>query len=132
MIVDASVALKWIVLEDDSGAAMELLGRDDLAAPDLLLIELGDALWNKKRQGELDGGETLPIRLALAASLVNLVNDASIIPAALDLAVTLDHTIYDCVYLALAVQTEDVLITADRKFVNKVLTSRYAASVRLF
>ena len=132
MIVDASVALKWIVLEDDSGAAMELLGRDDLASPDLLLIELGNALWNKKRQSELDGGETLPIRLALAASLVDLVNDASIIPVALDMAVTLNHAIYDCVYLALAVQTEDVLITADRKFVNKVLASRYAASVRLF
>jgi predicted nucleic acid-binding protein len=43
MIVDASVAVKWVVYEDGSTEALDLLGRE-LAAPAIWLAEAANAL----------------------------------------------------------------------------------------
>ena len=45
---------------------------------------------------------------------VTLVQDA------LQLARTFDRTAYDCIYIALAIQTNTQLITADEKLANAV------------
>jgi predicted nucleic acid-binding protein len=50
-VADTSVALKWYAPEEDSERAAELLG-GFLVAPDLILAELGNALWKKAWQGE--------------------------------------------------------------------------------
>ena len=131
MIVDASVAFKWIYVEEGSERAAELLGRDDVFAPVLLLMELGNAFWKKKHRREQFDREAFPLHLAMLNSLVKIVDVVDVIPAALEIALTLDHPIYDCVYLALAVQREDVLVTADQKFANKVLASSLAGSIQL-
>jgi predicted nucleic acid-binding protein len=39
VIVDASVALKWVIEEEGSQAARTLLLDEPLAAPDLLIVE---------------------------------------------------------------------------------------------
>ena len=52
-VIDASVALKWVIEEDDSETAIALLTQDALAAPDLLVIECGNVLWAKARRGLL-------------------------------------------------------------------------------
>ena len=49
---------------------------------------------------------------------------------ALEMAIKLGHPIYDCVYLALADSLEDILITADRKFLDLVSQSAYASRIR--
>ena len=55
MLVDASVALKWFVPEADSETAVALLTDNQLSAPDLILVEVGNALWKAFRRGALDG-----------------------------------------------------------------------------
>jgi predicted nucleic acid-binding protein len=51
---------------------------------------------------------------------------------ALRLALLLAHPIYDCLYLALALQTHTPLVTADRRFVAAIgAHERLAASVIL-
>ncbi len=51
VIVDASIALKWVIEEDGSDAAGALLLEQLLAAPVLLTIECANGLWAKARRG---------------------------------------------------------------------------------
>jgi predicted nucleic acid-binding protein len=53
IIIDASVALKWVIEEDGSEAAGALLLGEPLAAPDLLMVECVNVLWAKARRGVL-------------------------------------------------------------------------------
>ena len=55
LVVDASVATKWVVPEDDSELAeMLLTSTARLHAPAFLAMEVANALWLKMRRGELD------------------------------------------------------------------------------
>ena len=57
LVVDASVAVKWLVAEEGSDAADRLLaGGDDLHAPRLMASEIANALWRKARTGEIRTG----------------------------------------------------------------------------
>jgi predicted nucleic acid-binding protein len=56
MIVDASVAVKWVVFEAGSAQALELLGRE-LAAPVIWLAEAANALRTKCARGEISEDE---------------------------------------------------------------------------
>lgn len=53
IIVDASVAVQWIAEEDTSALSDELLSRDDLTAPELLQIEVANALRRKVWVGDM-------------------------------------------------------------------------------
>jgi len=54
LVVDASVAAKWLVSEPLSNRALAVLGgSDELIAPDLFLAEVGNILWKKARAGHL-------------------------------------------------------------------------------
>jgi len=119
LVVDASVALKWVLDEDDSSLARALAARE-LAAPDLLWSECANGLWRWVRQGALrqevaqDRFETLrraPVLLTPAATLLE---------QGLALALALDRPVYDCVYLALGLTRGAQLVSADRRFVNRV------------
>lgn len=56
----------------------------------------------------------------LRAAPVLLVPLEELIEAATRLAVTLDHSVYDCLYLALAVREHTRLVTADQQFARVV------------
>lgn len=125
MIVDASVALKWIVTEADTETAMQLIRTTALAAPELLIAEVANGIWKKRTNGELDH---VP---AFAAGLVKLVDLIPLTPVvaerALELAIELKHPAYDCFYLALAEQRGDVVVTADTRFMKVCASTRYAS-----
>ena len=46
-----------------------------------------------------------------------------LLPQALDLAMSLDQTVHDCLYLALAEARNSVMVTADRRFHDVVSDS---------
>ena len=131
MIVDASVAFKWIFVEQGSEAAKALLDRDDLRSPNLLLVEIGNALWKKGMRGELGDQAAYAAQLSIVSSFLSTVGEAELVPRAMEMALALQHPIYDCIYLALAERLADTLVTADEKFWNKVSTSDYKDLVQL-
>jgi predicted nucleic acid-binding protein len=49
-----------------------------------------------------------------------------LLPAAVDLAMSINQTVYDCLYLALAEARDGVMVTADRRFCDVVRTSVWA------
>lgn len=88
-------------------------------APRLLVTEVASALRRKTASGELS-----PIHAtsALAALLdavsddvIRLADDETLVQAALTLALTIEHKVPDCLYLALAEREGAVLASADRK-----------------
>ena len=103
LVVDASVAVKWLVQEEFSNIAEQILnGQHEVYAPHLMAVEVGNALWRKARTGEIERTEAGSLATEIAEIGVNWADDEDICADAVRLAVALDHPIYDCTYLALA------------------------------
>ena len=129
-VVDASVALKWLLDEEGCDRAVALLDSPALLAPELIHVEIANALWRLTRLGRLTEADAadafalfrlLPLRRPGA--------DRDLAPAALRLARRLDHPVHDCLYLAMAMEAGAPLVTADRRFAAAV--ARDAASAAL-
>lgn len=126
-MVDASVAVKWLVDEPLSDEAAKLL--EDgllLAAPELIYAEVANALWAIARRGNIDTADLREALDLLAdAPLIVPSSMKQLMPAAARLAADLDHPVYDCMYLALAIQEQRPVVTADRRFCNVVRKHPY-------
>jgi len=130
-VVDASVAVKWVVPENGSGRARSL-AQAKLAAPDLLFVECANILWKKVRMGHLTRREAADCLRLLLDMPVAVVGSRELLDSALRLSLELDHSVYDCLYLALALQRRFPLVTADEKLAKAARKRRdLAASVVL-
>ena len=115
-VVDTDVALKWYVPEVGRPAALALLARSALLAPELLCAELANALWSKVRKRELTPEEAqLRIEQFLADRPVELRATEPLTAAALAIGLRLNHPVYDCFYLALAHPERCQLVTAAQR-----------------
>jgi predicted nucleic acid-binding protein len=127
MVVDASVAVKWVVPELGSDEAIALLGRE-LCAPSLWLAEAANALCKKCLRGEITEGEARIRAQDLADAPLEPIELPLLLPAAMRMAAELGHSIYDCFYLAAALLRDTTLVTADRRFASKVAGHPYLAT----
>ena len=114
LVVDASVAVKWVVEEEFSDAARRLAGAT-LYAPDLLYIECANILWKKTTKGDLSRPQAARALKDLQTSPVLIAGSGPLLEKALAIAELLRHPVYDCVYLALAVEKKIPLVTADER-----------------
>jgi predicted nucleic acid-binding protein len=127
MVIDASVAIKWVVPEVGSEAASDLLGRE-LCAPSLWLAEAANALLKKTRRGEITQDEARLRAQDLADAPIEPIELPILLPSAMRVAGELGHSIYDCFYLAAALLRDSTLVTADRRFAAKVAGHPYLAA----
>jgi predicted nucleic acid-binding protein len=130
LVVDASVAIKWLVAETLTDEALAILGSDrELVAPDLLPIEVGNVLWKKVRAADLTTDQAVERFEGLGKMGLRIVGTGSIQSRAIQLAVETGRTVYDSLYLALAIAEECQLVTADERFVNALRGTTYAPRV---
>ena len=130
-VVDASVAVKWFVPEIHSAPAARLLDPDVvLLAPDLITAEFGNTVWKKVRRAEITRDEAGEIVRAFGELPLDIHRSAVLLPAAFQLAVEFDRSIYDSLYLSLAVAQKCILVTADAKFHSVVSATPVAAHIR--
>jgi predicted nucleic acid-binding protein len=117
-VVDASVAVKWVLNEDRSAEANLLRSEDGLIAPSLIAVEIGSALWKAVRRGHVSRLDALA---ALRTSLLpfsDLVAIEQLHLHAFPLALDLGHPIDDCFYLALAQRDGVPIVTADAAMIT--------------
>jgi predicted nucleic acid-binding protein len=127
-VIDASVALKWFVEEVDSARARELVAADEpLIAPDLIVAEACNAAWRLARRGEIVPAQAGVIAADLPGAFAELVPLSQLGVAATALAQELDHPVYDCFYLALAIARDTVMVTADDRLIGRLRGSPHAA-----
>jgi len=127
LVIDASVAIKWVIEEDGTKEALALR-RQALAAPDLLVAECANILRKKVRRKELSEPEAAFAAGLLARADVELVAMRPYLEAATRIAAGLDHPAYDCFYIALAEAEGLSLVIADSTLVRKA-SGRYAGRV---
>jgi predicted nucleic acid-binding protein len=111
LIVDASVAVKWVLEENGSPEAVALARQDTLAEPEFWLLEAANVLWKRSRRGELTAAEAGAALEILDAAPVAPIRLTDVLPEAIRFAFMLDHPVYDCVYIAAAVLNGAVLVT---------------------
>ena len=121
LVVDASVVVKWFVPEIHSDAARRLLTlHHEYLAPDLLFAEAANTIWKKVRRRELepDVGRSLVADISRIA--VEAISCRALAEDAHALAIVTGSTVYDALYLALAVRLDTRLVTADDRFETMV------------
>ena len=128
-LIDASVVVKWIAVEPDSELAMKFYDAS-LVAPPFMLLELSNILWKKVRQRELVPSQATS-GLTEVQKRVSTPPARGFEPRALEIGLELDHSIYDCLYLALAEVMDTPIITADRRLVASCAGTRFARLVEL-
>ncbi len=115
LVADASVAVKWIVSEPHSAAALELLENNDVVVPDFLLAEVRNALITRVRRKLTSTAEARTSEAEFALLPLIVVPARERLAHAFDLALMLEHPVYDCIYLALAIERGLPLVTADQR-----------------
>ena len=119
-IVDASVAIPWAIPEVWSRQAELLLAPShERIAPDWIVVEYRNAIWKHVRRGEVTGKEAREISSILSRYLTHVASLPLVGPA-LDIAVAIDQTVYDSVYVALAERTGLPFVTGDRPLYDAV------------
>jgi predicted nucleic acid-binding protein len=131
LVADASVVIKWFVREELHAEATALLvGENELYAPDLLLSEIANVAWKKTVRGEIHAPQATQIVAACLEGVPSILPSANFVERALQMALALDHSVYDCLYLACAEMIGGVLVTSDVAFCRQVQRTAWTPFVR--
>ncbi len=91
----------------------------EFAAPDLWRAELANVFWKGIRAGHLSYGEALKM-LPLANELISItVGSQELWSSALTLAKEADHPVYDCLFVALAIMEDSMVVSYDLRLKAK-------------
>ncbi len=120
VVLDCSVAAKWILPEPDRAAALRLLdgyeaGEVALIAPDLLLAEFASLVARRNRRKQLTAEQAQEASRLMGKCAPRLFDTCSRLPHALELSRRYCLSLWNCAYLALAVEHNCPFITADRR-----------------
>lgn len=125
-VLDASVAAKWVLpargenLIEESRTVLEsyMAGRLHLSVPDLFWTEMGNILWKAHRLKRMTA-EGVEDGIARLLDLnIRTLPSRPLVTDALSIAMSFDRTVYDSLYIAMAVTTGRSLLTADEKLAN--------------
>ena len=115
-VIDASVVLKWLIPETHSEPALRVKhAAIRLHAPALLTLEVANVLSKKRRRGEVPEPEIEPFgmhfgwRRSVVTLMIRWFSPPSTLPPD-------QESLYDNLYLALAIKLDIPFLTADQKF----------------
>ena len=130
-VIDASVAIKWFVEEDLSEAAVRLLDREEpFCAPDLIVSEVANIAWKKAIRGEIGQEQASKIVDSIQDSSVTFHASVPLNARALEIALDLNHPVYDCLYIACAEAVGDgCMVTVDGRLCTTVVDTVYAGRI---
>ena len=124
-VLDASAVVRLILLDPvaaDWAQTLETAGM--VLAPELMLTGVANTLWKLHRAQQLQGVNPQELLVHAKGLVDHIEPDRQLQVEALALAIHFNHSVYDCLYLALARREAATLLTADRKLhelANQVL-----------
>lgn len=130
-VIDASIAVKWLYEEPYSIEARRFLRQPiTRVAPHFLILECLSAIQRKVKRREITPEEGWQgFSLFIQSIPIQLDSSDTLMERAYQLGNELWHSVYDCIYLALAEKENAILVTADRKLYERVKASPYANSI---
>jgi predicted nucleic acid-binding protein len=130
LVVDANIVTKWFVNQVHSDLA-ELVqnSTQPLVAPQLMIAEVADALRKHVRVRDISIEQAREALASLPRSFSEIVAMEQLADTALTLARKIEHSAYDCFYLALAESRSAQLVTADTRLINRVARTKYKSHV---
>lgn len=132
LVIDASVAVKWFARETLTDQAREYLtSPDELVAPAWLIVEAASTFWKKVKQSEMLEIHADRHIQDLPLFFARLYPASELVTSAFRLAFALKHSVYDCIYLALAERENIPIVTADVELAKAVEKGRAAIEIRL-
>jgi predicted nucleic acid-binding protein len=119
-VLDCSVAAKWVLPEPDSAPALRLFeryesGEISLIAPDLLLAEFASLLAKRSRRKQISPEQGREAFRWMTRCAPRLLDMRPRLFHALDISLRHQMSLWDCVYVALAMEHSCPLLTADRR-----------------
>jgi len=118
-VIDACVAIKWFLPEEKYKEAGDILSHHNrLYAPDLLEIEMDSIITKKVRQRLLETEDAYRIYEEIRNIPIQIIPYSLISKLAFDLSAALPITQYDACYLAVAIEFNEKVVTADMRFVR--------------
>ena len=126
LVIDASVAAKWSLQDEnlvvEAAALLDRYGRSEVrvTVPDLFWGEIANILWKALLKRRCTREDIESSMTALKRLYLPTVPSTALIERAVQIAVDFNRSVYDSIYVALAVEAHAVLITADEKLANAV------------
>ncbi|MGA8762513.1 MAG: type II toxin-antitoxin system VapC family toxin [Candidatus Sulfotelmatobacter sp.] len=126
IVVDASVGVKWCLPAIDEQLVPQAVGLLQafrqgairFFVPDLFWVELANVLWKAVRRRRLSLKNAEFAFSQMRELGIPTLPSAPFLSEALRLAASYDLTVYDGVYVVLAVQSGVELVTADERLAN--------------
>ena len=132
LVVDADVALKWHIRQDDLEIAKTIARQfSELHAPEFQLLEVNHVLAKYVRRKLLDGEIAREAAREHRELIEYWHDDALLAAAAFNLATFHSHPFYDCLYLALALRLDARVVTADKAFARRFGEGEHAGRIVL-
>ena len=131
-VVDASVAVKWLIYEESSDRAVEFArSNNHFIAPRMIMTEVANALARKTIQGAISSEDAKQQFTKLPYFFDEVVSVDDLITDALHNACLFRHPIYDLIYVEAARRRGIQLVTADPRLSSKLANSDLAACILL-
>ena len=92
--------------------------------PDLFWVELASALWKAARRREISPDDAMSALSFVRDLGIATIPCADLVPQALLLALSHGRTVYDNLYVVLAMQSQSEMVTADERLAN-ALAARF-------
>jgi len=125
-VLDASVAARWMLpargelLRPEAFRLLDAYGAGEvhLLVPDIFWAECGNIAWKAVRQQRLTRPDAEIAMASMTSRGIPTVSSAKLLEEAVSIALDFGRSVYDCLYVALAVRSKTQLITADERLAN--------------
>jgi predicted nucleic acid-binding protein len=129
-VVDASVAVKWLVYEESSDRAVAFArSNNHFVAPRMIMTEVANALARKTIQGAISSEDARQQFPKLPYFFDEMVSVDDLIANAPYNACQFRHPIYDLIYLEAARRRGIQLVTADQRLLSKLANTDLASCI---
>ncbi len=123
-VIDASVVAASLLLEEFEEDASALLASSRVQmAPAIIFAEVGNVIWKRFRRQEIHEVEARKLLNVFSRLPIEITPSEKLIESALQIAMQYDRSVYDSLYVALAVKSDAVMVTADKRLVNSLVGS---------